>query len=64
MTSIIVIDIMGVCQVLCFGMLHGAPDDVVRCTWKDEFLMRIVSNSYQQHSVWMKELEVGQSQPP
>jgi len=33
-----------------------------RCTRMDWFLMPNVSNSYQQHSVWMQELEVSYSQ--
>jgi len=46
-----------------------AIEDVVRSTGMDAFLVRHagmdgflmpnVSNSYQQHSVWMQELEVG-----
>jgi len=31
---------------------------IVRCAGMDGFLMPNVSNSYQQHSVWMQELEV------
>jgi len=33
--------------------------DIVRCTAIDGFLMLNVSNSYEQHSVRMQELEVG-----
>jgi len=36
-----------------------AISDIVRCTRIDEFLMRNVSNSNEQHSVRMQELEVG-----
>jgi hypothetical protein len=35
---------------------------IVRCAGMDESLMPNVSNSYQQHSVWMQELEVSLSQ--
>ena len=36
--------------------------DIVRRTGIDGFLMPNVSNSYEQHSLWIQELEVGQSQ--
>jgi len=36
-----------------------AVSDIVRCTGIDGFLMPNVSNSYEEHSVRMQELEVG-----
>jgi hypothetical protein len=36
-----------------------AISDNVRCTGIDGFLMPNVSNPYEQHSVWIQELEVG-----
>jgi hypothetical protein len=39
-----------------------AISDLIRCTRIDGFLISNVSNFYEQHSVWMQELEVGQGQ--
>jgi len=39
-----------------------AISDVVRCAGIDGYLLPNVSNSYQQHSAGMQQLEVGESQ--
>ena len=36
-----------------------AISDIVRCTRIDGFLMPNVGNSFEQHSVWIQELEFG-----
>jgi hypothetical protein len=45
-----------------YKMLLGALEYMgflVRCAGQDEFLQPNVTISYQQHSVWMQELDVG-----
>jgi hypothetical protein len=62
MTSMVQIHIEDGSPVLRFWMLLGAPEwmgFLVRCAGPVGFLEPDVSNSNQQHSIWMQELEVG-----
>jgi len=62
MTLMVHIYIENGSPVLRYRKLVGALElmgFLVRCAGKDGFLRLNVSNSYQQHSVWMRELEVG-----